>query len=184
MHIAVVLAVYCGLRRSELLGLKWEHVNFKNKTITILDTVVRIKTVIAKQGTKNNSSYRTLQLTDEIVNLLKKEKTSQSETKLLFGSSYTINDFVIKQKDGKPFLPNTFTSRIQGVMSKAGLPKIRLHDLRHTTASLLLSLGFNLKEIQVWLGHSDIGTTMNIYAHLDTESKKNIAEIFSNALHF
>jgi len=67
-------------------------------------------------------------------------------------------------------------------MEKAGLNKIRLHDLRHTTASLLLSLGFNLKEIQVWLGHSDIGTTMNIYAHLDTAAKKNIAETFSKEL--
>ena len=143
---------------------------------------MRVKTIIEKQGTKNSSSYRTLQLTDEIITILANKKREQTKNKLLFGASYINNDYVIKRQDGSAFVPNTFTVNIQRIMSKAGLPPVRLHDLRHTTASMLLSLGFNLKEIQAWLGHSDIGTTMNIYAHLDTQSQQNIANEFSKAL--
>ena len=182
MYIAVVLTVFCGLRRSELLGLKWQSINFKQQTVTIKDTVVRMKTVIEKERTKNKISHRALPLSDDIMVALKAERAKQEDDKKLFGNEYYNSNYVCRRADGTTYLPNTFTKLIQRVMEKAELPVIRLHDLRHTTASILLNLGFNLKEIQEWLGHSDIATTANIYAHLDASSKQNIAAGFSKIL--
>lgn len=182
LYVAVILAVFCGLRRSELLGLKWASVSFEQKAVTIKDTVVRIKTIIEKERTKNKSSYRTMRLTDEITNILKSEKEKQCKNKLLFGYSYHDNDYIIKHADGTVYLPNSFTKIFQRIMKKANLPVIRLHDIRHTTASILINHGFNLKEVQEWLGHSDIGTTANIYGHLDSQSKNNIANGFGQLL--
>lgn len=159
-----------------------ERVNLPKKTVTIKNTIVKVKTVIEKERTKNKSSYRTLQLTDEIMQALKAEQARQKDNKRLFGDEYDDNDYICKRADGSSFAPNTFTANIQMLMRKAGLPVIRLHDLRHTTASLLLNLGHNLKEIQEWLGHSDIATTANVYAHLDITSKQNIANNFSKVL--
>ena len=182
LYVSTVLAVFGGLRRSELLGLKWHSVNFKERTITIKDTVVRIKTVVEKERPKNQSSHRTLQVPPDIMSILLTEQKRQAGNKKLFGDSYHDSEYVCRHADGTTYLPNTFTVAIQRLMNKAGLPQIRLHDIRHTTASILLNMGFNLKEIQEWLGHSDISTTLNIYGHLDHESKKNIAIGFAKVL--
>ena len=130
LYITVILDVFGGLRRSEILGLKWQSINFKQKTLTVKDTVVRVKTLVEKERTKNKSSYRTLQLPDNIISALKMEKENQQGNKVLFGNSYCNNDYVCKRIDGTTYLPNTFTKVIQKLMVKADLPVIRLHDIR------------------------------------------------------
>lgn len=179
---AIYIALYYGLRRSEILGLKWSAMNLKENTMVIENTVVRQKTTIEKKTTKNKSSHRTMPLMPEVKEHLKKLKKKQIAQKLLFGKSYVDNDFVCKWDDGRQFNTNYITSKLHKIIKANNMPQIRLHDLRHTTASLLLSMGFSLKEIQEWLGHHDLSTTADIYGHLDYEMKKNIADKFEKLM--
>lgn len=182
LYTAIMLAVYTGCRRSEILGFKWDSINWENMTITVKDTVVHASSTIYRQGTKTDSSYRTLQLTGEIIEVLKAERKLQSQYKRLFGREYIQNDYIVKRPSGELYVPCTFTSNVQRYMKNAGLPVIRVHDLRHTTASLLLSLGLSLKEVQEWLGHSDISTTANIYTHITAQTKIESANRYSQCL--
>ena len=182
LYTAITLAVYTGCRRSEILGFKWDSINWENMTITVKDTVVHTSSTIYRQGTKTDSSYRTLQLTGNVIEVLKAEKKLQEHYKKLFGREYIQNDYIVKRPNGELYMPCTFTSNVKRYMKNAGLPVIRVHDLRHTTASLLLSLGLSLKEVQEWLGHSDISTTANIYTHIMAQTKIESANRYSQCL--
>jgi integrase len=182
MYPAVLLTAFYALRRSEVLALKWQSVDFKNNTITIKDTVVQYKTLIDKERTKNKASHRTLPLTDEISNYLQQLKQRQLENSALLGSGYIQNDYVCKRDNGEPFRPNYITERFYRVIRRSSIDNIRFHDLRHSAASLLLASGFSLKEIQEFLGHGDLGTTANIYAHLQFQAKKNMAASMQSKL--
>jgi len=184
MYVVVLLAAFYGLRRSEVLGLKWNTVDFENNTITIKDTVVEYDTVIDKERTKTKASYRTLPLPDEIKAYLQQLRNRQLENRLFLGSGYIQNDYVCKRDNGEPFRPNYVTERFYRVARRSELPRIRFHDLRHSSASLLLASGFSLKEIQEFLGHGDLGTTANIYAHLQFEAKKDMAASMQSKLQF
>lgn len=172
---AVYITCNYGLRRGEILGLKWDAINFKEKTITISETRVRyVKGTITKTP-KNNCSYRTLPLIENVAEYLKQLKKKQSEQKLLCGEEYDKSGYVCCWDDGSPLDPAFISHKFGEIISNSDLPNIRFHDLRHSTASYLLKLGISMKEISVWLGHSDISTTMNIYSHVDIEMKKNAA---------
>lgn len=102
----------------------------------------------------------------------------------MFGDAYRKNDYVFKWDDGKPYPPDYVTNKFRKLLAKYNLPQIRFHDLRHSCASILIELGYNLKDIQEWLGHSDIDTTGNVYGHLTREHLNGIGdeicgEIFS-----
>lgn len=171
----VELTVLYGMRRSEVLGLKWSSIDFDRKTISILSTRVRFSDVVCKDKTKNNSSRRTYPMTDEIAKTLRRVRKEQMEYQLLHGEAYRKSEYVFTWPDGRPYNPDFVTRHFTTFLKKNNLPHIRFHDLRHTTASLLLSKGYQLKDIQEWLGHSDIGTTGNIYGHLAYENKKDMA---------
>ncbi len=94
------------------------------------------------------------------------------------GKAYKDTDYVCRWANGTVMACNYYTHALQKLLAKNGLPHVRLHDLRHSCASFMLKMGCSMKEIQDWLGHRDIGTTMNIYAHLDTEMKQNVANSF------
>ena len=109
-------------------------------------------------------------------------KNREKKNKLLFGNEYIKNDYVFKWDNGKPYNPDYITSKFSKTIKKYNLKKIRFHDLRHSCASLLNAQGYTLKDIQEWLGHADIQTTANTYAHLDIERKKNITNCLSNII--
>ena len=102
-------------------------------------------------------------------------KNKQDEYKILFGNTYTENDYICKWPDGKAMDISYLNQALTKLLKDNGMPHIRLHDLRHSTASYLNKLGFTPKEIQLWLGHADIKTTMNIYTHIDVAMKQNMA---------
>ena len=188
IRIVVIIAACYGLRRSEVLGIKWDAIDFDNDTISIKHKVVVNKKVKKSlhftNDLKTDASYRTFGLIPEVKEELLKHKQRQKEMKELCGKSYSTKyeDYVCVDKLGYIFKPDYVTEHFSRFIKKNKLKKIRFHDLRHSCASNLLSSGkVSLKEIQDWLGHSNISTTANIYAHLDKETKKRTMLVIQNA---
>ena len=193
LQIVIYLASFYGLRRSEVLGLKWDAFDFDNKTITIKHKAIETRkdnkrVILLKDKTKNQSSYRTLPLVDDIIVVLQEHKKQIDENKKLCGNSYNKQylDYICVDSMGKLFRPEYVTDHFTLIMNKNKdiLKKIRFHDLRHSCASLLLAKGIPMKEIQDWLGHSTYSTTANIYAHLEKDTKNKSANVLSNVLTF
>lgn len=176
-----VTALY-GLRRSEALGLCWDCVNFENETFTIRRTVTKVSKIVAKDKTKNLTSRRSFPMTAEIKELFQSLKAQQKKDKKFYGNTYFDNDYVFRWEDGKPFAPDYITRKFRKLLKEYGMPLIRFHELRHSAASNLLSMGFTLKDVQEWLGHSDIKTTANIYGHLDAKRKITMANALSTGI--
>lgn len=188
-EIPVMLAAFYGLRRSEVLGLKWDAVDFDKNTITIKHTVTTCeldgKRILVKEDrTKNKASMRTLPLVDFVKEKLLSLKAEQEENRMLCGRSY-IKDFmgyICINEIGDLIKPGYLSVEFPKLLEKKGLRRIRFHDLRHSCASLLIANGVPMKQIQEWLGHSDFSTTANIYAHLDYSSKLSSADALLGGL--
>lgn len=177
-EFGVIAAAYYGLRRSEVIGLKWEAVDFVNKTITIQHTVNEANidgrhVLVMSDSTKTKSSCRTLPLVPPFEALLIQMREEQERNRKLCGSCYCKDylDYIYVNQIGEIIQPGYLTAHVPAVLKANNMPPIRFHDLRHSCASLLFSQGVSMKEIQAWLGHSTIGTTANIYTHLDENSK-------------
>ena len=178
IELGVILGAFYGLRRSEAVGLKWDAIDFKKKTITIRHTVTQVtidgkSKIIQKDRTKTKSSYRSLPLVPPFEELLHRLKAKQEQNRKLCGRAYCTKytDYIYVNEIGELVKQGYLTQRFPYILEKNGLRKIRYHDLRHSCASLLYANGVSLKEIQEWLGHSDIATTSNIYTHLHFTSK-------------
>ena len=181
LPLVKITALY-GLRRSELLGLQWDSIDFERKTMTIRHTVSKVTEVVAKDKTKNASSRRSFPLTLEAEAIFRRAKELEAQNRTIFGREYQENAYVFKWASGKPYGPDYISHHFAKVLKKHGLPHIRFHELRHSCASMLLDMGFTLKDVQEWLGHSDIKMTANIYAHLDTARKNSIADSLAGKL--
>lgn len=182
IELAVILGAFYGLRRSEVVGLRWDAINFERKTITIRHTVTEVQlngkeVIVDKDRTKTKSSYRTLPLVAPFAKLLHTIKTEQEQNREVCGRAYCLDylDYIYVNELGERVKPGFITQNFGITLKNNGLKKIRFHDLRHSCASLLYAHGVSLKEIQEWLGHSDISTTSNIYTHLDYSSKVSSA---------
>lgn len=181
LPLVKITALY-GLRRSELLGLQWDSIDFERKTMTIRHTVSKVTEVVAKDKTKNASSRRSFPLTPEAEAIFRRAQELEAQNRTIFGREYQENAYVFKWASGKPYGPDYISHHFAKVLKKHGLPHIRFHELRHSCASMLLDMGFTLKDVQEWLGHSDIKMTANIYAHLDTARKNSIADSLAGKL--
>ena len=177
-----ITALY-GLRRSELLGLQWDSIDFENSLVKIRHTVSKVTKAVEKDKTKSKSSRRSFPLTEDARQIFLHAKAEEAENQKLFGKDYQKNDYVFKWPDGHPYSPDYISERFSNLLKKHGLPHIRFHELRHSCASLLLNNGCNLKDVQEWMGHSDIQMTANIYGHLDNTRKQGLAEKLTDCLH-
>ena len=175
LPLVKITALY-GLRRSELLGLQWDSIDFERKTMTIRHTVSKVTEVVAKDKTKNASSRRSFPLTAEAEAIFRRAKELEQQNRAAFGREYQENSYIFKWPDAHPYSPDYISHHFAKVLKKQGLPHIRFHELRRSCASMLLDMGFTQKDVQEWLGHSDIKMTANIYAHLDTARKNTIAD--------
>lgn len=167
LFAAYVVAVTTGLRRGELLGLCWDCVDLEKGIITVKRQLLALKQgLVLEETTKSKSGRRSIVLTDDAIRELKAWKKRQAQEKLLLGEAYQDNGLVFCKEDGTPLDPNEFTKRFQRLLERVGLPKVRLHDLRHTHATLLLARGVHPKIVQERLGHSTITMTLDLYSHL------------------
>lgn len=189
LELPVMLAAFYGLRRSEVIGLKWDAIDFTNKTIAIRHTVtdcnINGKYVeIASDTTKTSSSMRTLPLVPDFQAMLLTLREKQAENRAVCGRSYCKEylEYVCVDEMGNRIKLGYISSAFPALLKRNGLRVIRFHDLRHSCASLLLKNGVPMKQIQEWLGHSDFSTTANIYAHLDYQSKLLSAEAIVRGL--
>lgn len=173
LYPLIKITAFYGLRRSETLGLKWSSINFDEDMLTIQSTVVKVTKIVEKDTTKNASSRRSFPLIPEIRELLLKMKEQQKGTH---------SPYVFVWPDGRPIAPDYVTRTFGKLLKKYGFPYIRFHDLRHSCASILLSKGMSLKDVQDWLGHADIKMTSNVYGHLEIGHKKSIAATMADAL--
>ncbi len=186
LELCVKIAAYYGLRRSEVLGLRWDAISLQNKTLSINHKVIEVEedgkfVPKGEDVLKTKSSFRTLPLIPAVESLILQEKEKQEMRRRLFKSSYCRDylDYICVDQTGRLLRPNYVTEHFGWLLEKYGLKKIRFHDLRHTCASLLLSQGISMKQIQMWLGHSTFATTADIYAHLDISAQEQSAAAIS-----
>lgn len=180
-----IAAVY-GLRRSELLGLQWDSIDFATNRLIVRHTVVKMEAcTVEKDFTKSDAGYRSFPLLDDVREMLLELKARERENRRLFGNEYVDNSYVFKWENGQMYHADYVSKKFPKLLRKYGLPHIRFHDLRHSCACLLLSLGYSLKDAQEWLGHADFRLTANTYTHHDMSRKKlitgSIAEKFSQS---
>lgn len=188
IELPVIIAGVYGLRREEVIGIKWNAIDFKDKTLTIRHTVGRgkidgVTQFIFKDRSKSDSGYRTLPLFDFIADLLEKYKNKYEENKKFFGNTY-INDYseyICLMENGELMKPDFLSQKFSEILDSNNLRHIRLHDLRHSCGTLLVRNGVPLKDIQIWLGHSNFQTTLR-YAHADVENKRISANVIENKL--
>lgn len=181
IYLPVFICSIYGLRRSEVLGLKWDSIDFENNTIRICETLQQGTKEISGEtnytdDVKTDSSNRTMPMIPVVKEKLLAQKRWQLENKKEFEDLYTESDFVFTQESGAVITPNYLTKQFREYADSVGFVGLRLHDLRHSVASNLLNKGFSYVQTAEWLGHSNPSTTFRFYAYVDKTSKMAIAE--------
>lgn len=171
----VYVAITYGLRKSEVLGLKWDAVDFERNTLEIKSTVVKNRTIVYKDTTKTESSHETYEMLPEIKDLLLAIREQQERNKREYEELYTQSDYIFTHPDGRLYRPDSVTKTFRRTLKRHGLPDMRFHDLRHSTASILFDKGWDLEAVKFWLRHADIETTSNIYLHVSKDRKHILA---------
>lgn len=174
------VAVATGLRRGELLGLKWGDIDLNQGTLSIRRTVQRTDDgLIVREQTKTDNSRRTVSISPATVDLLNRHRSKQAEQLKILGKK---SDFVFTNTLGNILEPRKVNQVFDRIIRRAGLPKIRFHDLRHTHATLLLQQGVHPKIVSERLGHANISITMDIYSHVIPSMQRKAAKMFDQIL--
>lgn len=176
MELIIDLELCMGMRRGELLGLQWQDVNWEKNQIHIIRSRVAVDGKSVVKQPKTESGTRTLDVPEILMKKLKSYKVKCMEQKIRVGRRLLEEDFIIVHPDGKPIYPEYVSQMFTKLQKRANLPKCRFHDLRHLCASIMVKQGVEVKVAQERLGHKDITTTMNIYAHVLPGSAREAAE--------
>ena len=159
-----------GLRRGELLGLKWTDIDWKNGIIKVRRQVARVDGQIVEAPLKTKNSYRTVTISQQAIEVLKQQKEK------------TNDEYVFPSPNGGPISPDSVNNMLKRVLARAGIPKVRFHDLRHTFATIALQNGVDIKTVSGMLGHFSAGFTLDTYAHVTTAAQKEAADTMGNVL--
>ncbi|MBQ5656550.1 MAG: site-specific integrase [Bacteroidaceae bacterium] len=159
-----------GLRRGELLGLKWTDIDWKNGIIKVRRQVARVDGQIVEAPLKTKNSYRAVTISQQAIEVLKQQKEK------------TNDEYVFPSPNGGPISPDSVNNMLKRVLARAGIPKVRFHDLRHTFATIALQNGVDIKTVSGMLGHFSAGFTLDTYAHVTTAAQKEAADTMGNVL--
>ena len=177
LQATIYVTLYYGLRKSEVLGLRWSAIDFQRNTLTINHSVVKVRGgTMDKDQMKTASSFREYELIEDVRNVLLELRAKQEVNRRLFQSEYIDNDYVFKWENGKPFRPDTVTRTVERHLRAKGLQEITYHTLRHSTASILYDMGWDIMDIKHWLRHSSIDVTADIYTHISNNRKKKLSQ--------
>ena len=179
--IPIYLAVVTGMRQSEILGLKWDAINFDNNTISVLRTL-SVKTRKLKESTKNESSKRSVAITNDIAEVLKKHRIKQNKQRLLLGSAWKEPDLVCTTEVGTVIRARNLLRALYHFQERAGVKKITFHEIRHSHATMLLEAGVETPIVSERLGHKSIDITIDIYSHVLPNMQQKAAEKISQII--
>lgn len=182
LEIVFICTLFFGLRREEVLGLKWSSI--RNGKLYIENTVARVKTTIEKDRTKTYASHRSYVIPQEIESLFDGLKANQERYKALYGNEYHESDYIFTWEDGRPYTPDYLTKSFKKIVrSNDGLDNsLRLHDLRASCVSILIHNGNDFKDVQTYVGHKDGQTTMNIYARSNEKQQIKVTKAMTDIL--
>jgi integrase len=182
-YLTFLLAIYTGMRRGEILGLKWCDVDFSNKRIHVNRSLAHVpKSGYTLTTLKTKSSKRQIPIPEFVLNELRRHKDIQDEWKELVGDLYQNQDLVICTNTGTMQDPRNVIRAMKRITKEAKVTAIRFHDMRHTHASILISSGVDVVKIAARLGHVNPKITLEFYAHLLPNSHSDVADIFHNAI--
>ncbi len=159
-----------GLRRGELLGLKWYDIDWKNGIIKVRRQIARVDGEIIEAPLKTKNSYRAVTISQQAIEVLKQQQKK------------TNDEYVFPSPNGGPISPDSVNNMLKRVLARAGIPKVRFHDLRHTFATIALQNGVDIKTVSGMLGHFSAGFTLDTYAHVTTSAQKEAAETMGQIL--
>lgn len=176
LELPIFFALFYGLRRSEILGLRWGSLDFEQDLMNINHTVHFVQLdnkyeLVERDEVKRKASYRRFPLVEQAKQLLLKEKRRRYGDSTPDPTAYICTD-----ENGQILRPNYLSQGFKKLLKKHGLREIRFHDLRHTSANLLITNGLSMVQVQHWLGHSSISTTIDMYSHLTYEDKRDCME--------
>lgn len=173
LYLPLMIEICIGLRRGELLALKWHHIDFDNGYLTVEENLVTVDNRRITKAPKTKSGRRSIQIPSTLLDLLRDTKNNRHAGD---------NDYVICQKDGSPYKSDSFSLKFRRFLKANNLKHIRFHDLRHINATIMLSLGISPKVAQERLGHSSYQITMDIYSHVLKKVEKEAADKLDDAL--
>lgn len=177
LHAAWTLAATTGMRRGEVLGLRWTDLDLDRARLSVRQTLIAVRYELSFSTPKTKKSTRNVALDSTTVATLKTHRVAQLEERLAFGlGSPTGDGLVFTQPNGEPVHPDRFSGWFQQHIRAAGLPRIRLHDLRHTHATLALSAGIHAKVVSERLGHSTVSITLDTYSHAIPAMQEDAAD--------
>ena len=177
------LALRTGLRKGELLGLRWEDLDLAGATASIRRTLQRTNSAgLTALPTKTHSSERRIALPTEYLHSLTQHRDRQAQEREAAGTGWNASGYVFTRPDGNPIEGATLTRHFNALLHRAALRRIRFHDLRHSAATLLLEQGVELVVIKELLGHAHIGVTATVYAHVRLRLQRDAIDLLGNAL--
>lgn len=177
------LIAYTGARRGEILALRWSDLDFEKATLSISKSRTRIgKTVIEQESTKGGDGARIVQLDSETLRLVKDHRRRQIEERMKAGSLWQEANYIFTRENGLPLDPSTPYQLFVRTAKRIGLEPKPIHSTRHLHATELLNSGAGVHLVKDRLGHSDISTTLRIYAHIRPEQKQEVADLFARAI--
>lgn len=178
-----VLVIHTGMRRGELLGLRWSDVDLDASTLTVRRTVVRVRGQgLISLPPKTPAGRRTLTLMPAVVDSLRGWRTRQRVERIAAGPKWQDSGHVFTGRQGGAISPSHLTRRFRQLVNKAGLPPVRLHDTRHAAASYLAARGAPVTDIAAMLGHASAAFTLTTYAHAFAEGRERVAAMLADAL--
>ncbi len=166
LHSLWVLAITTGMRRGELAGLRWIDIDLDAGFIALRNARVAVQHAVHEYEPKSRTSRRSVAIDSLVVTVLRSHRRRQREERLAWGAAYNDSGYVFTNEDGHPLHPNRVTLLFRRNREELGLPAVRLHDLRHTSASLMLTAGVHPKVVSERLGHSSIAITLDLYSHV------------------